>query len=205
MKVTLLTVLSTFAEPTPQPALTTADLIALGQLIVGAVGLTILIYQVYLARRQLAQAVESLHHGAQSLQQGAKALEHSETANRLSHEGFVLNLRNSVSQARGALSDAKSRYDGNPEDESLKRGVEEKLEEFLNWMDHICKCLRAGLIPERDYKAHYSLELKQIYDGWSRKLQPGHAFPNIEIVFSRWRDNKDALDPETDRKPPPQR
>lgn len=183
----------------------TADQIALGQLIAGAVGLAFLIYQIYLARKQLAQAVDSLHQGALSLQQGAKALEHSETANRLSHEGFVLNLRNSVSQARSALSEAKSRCDANPEDESLAWSVEEKLEEFLNWMDHICKCLRAGLIPERDYKAYYNLELKQIYDGFSRKLQPGHAFPNIEIVFSRWRDNKDALDSDAERKSPHQR
>lgn len=179
--------------------MTTADFIAACQLLVAMVGLGFIVCQIRLARVQLEQAVQSLQHGAKSLEQGAKALEHSEAANRINHEGFILTLRNNVSQARSALSEAKSRWDASPADESLRLSLEEKLEEFLNWMDHLCKCFRTGLIAERDYRAHYNLELKQIFDGWSRKFQPGHAFPNIVIVFERWRDNKSCLDPEHDR------
>lgn len=179
--------------------MTNADLIALGQLLIGTAGLGFIVYQIRLARVQLAQAVESLRNGARALEQGAKALEHSETANRLTHESFILSLRNNVSQARGALSEAKSRWDGSPDDESLKLSLEEKLEEFLNWMDHLCRCFRTGLIAERDHRAHYNLELKQIFDGWPRKFTPGHAFPNIVIVFDRWRDNKSSLDSEHDK------
>lgn len=192
--------LSALAEPSGETGGTTADLIAFCQLVVAAIGLGVLVYQIHLARKQLEHAVKAISHGAHSLEQGAKALEHSEIANRLSHEGIILNLRNNVSAARSALSEAKTRADADPDNEGLARSVEEKLEEFLNWMDHTCKYFRAGLLTESDYKAHYDLELKQIFDGWSRKFKPGHAFPNIEIVFKRWQDNKPSLDPEADRR-----
>ncbi len=33
-------------------------------------------------------------------------------------------------------------------------------------------------------------------NAWSDAFQAGHMFPNIQVVFERWRDNKPARDPD---------
>lgn len=150
--------------------------------VVAVVGLGFVFWQVWLARK--------------ALEDGVKALKFSDVSNRLSREMFVLELRNSISLARTELSDAAHAVHQAPENEQHLSRLNERREEFLNRMDHLCRSFRLGFVDERDYQPVYFDELKKLMNECPDSFKPGHMFPNIQIVFERWRDRQPARDPD---------
>ena len=117
---------------------------------------------------------------------------------RISALMAVLTLEESISRARGELSDAAAEAARIANDQSMndvslkiaKARYEEKTEQYLNTMDRLCACIVRGLVDEETYRQDYRPGLAEIVKQHAQRFGPDTRHRNILKVHQAWSEDR---------------
>lgn len=142
--------------------------------IISAVGILLLVYQTYIARK--------------ALERGADSLAAATRANELAATDGAIQAQSDIQAARFKLSEACEERDKGTKSQEY---VDTCIEAYLNAIERLCGFLRYGVFDDRVFETEYRLVLLQAIQRNPRLFQEGTPYQNIKHVNDCWQNPSD--------------
>lgn len=121
-------------------------------------------------------------------------------ANTLAAESNKLQMAMAVVALEQAIADARARFadishkinHSGVASEADKLLFEERLENYLNFMDRLCSYIRRGFIDEEMYRQDYRQVITETVASYSDKFTASTRHRNIRHVNDKWHEDKSA-------------